>query len=265
MVAVSVPNFIQRQITFQAGDYFNLDIVGDSFTFIEVSGDLSVTIIPEVGAQGSRESTVLQGISFSMPEGRRFRRLQFKETGGGAATLKVAIALGKITDSRSNITGDTPVKNASSPNNKLVVTHPSGERVNTALAGSDAGIAALVTALQASSALRARIHEIPSGISFAEQSDDGSEQTLVSSAANTSGVLIHRAWGHAYRTSNAVYLGYRESSTLKLICGHTDVTGTNNASNIPKEIENVLLPSGVEVVMYADNGNAFISCLYEVL
>lgn len=251
----TAPVYRELSYVLTPNQVINLNFVGDTIQFIEVSGTLDIRI------DDSEASLVRQGVGYRMPEnplvpGQRlqFSRLQVIETGGEAATLTIAIAKGDIRDTRFSTTADTPIKNAAAPNESILAN----------LLATDAGLVALAAAinggLQADNALRPRWTDL-TGASHHQQFFVGTT-TLVTAAANVNGVLILSANFAAKEPSAGGYVG---ESSSKIVCGTYNGTAATGTSLAVMHVKNILFPAGLDLKCGLAGNNGVVDVWYKVL
>lgn len=217
-----VPTYQENTITFSALQTVRFVKTGKEVTIIGLSGELVMSI------NDGDESTVRAGIKFRMPdEIGAITSLQFRETAGNAANVTFAVSAGGVTDNRANFAGNVSVQNANSPNNVLDV----------AIDAADSGIAALIAALSGAGMIDL------SGASYYDNFD-ASPDTVVAAAANTGGIMIHRASASGDIDSGC-FIAINDGAQ-KVFCGWDGLT--TSKSDLIDTVSNVLLPAGVDLV-----------------
>ncbi len=183
-----IPAYKEVLFSLAANASYTLNRVGDVVAFLSVSGGPYVMQIDD-----GEESDVRAGITYKMPPGSNFRRLVFRDTGGVGGDIRIAIARGSITDARSTITGSFPVQNAEPPDNILDVQLAAADAGLVALyADLATDLAAIIANQNDDAAKRAALNTF-SGATY--RTNSGIEDAeVVSAAANTSGIIIRRAW-----------------------------------------------------------------------
>lgn len=242
-----IPTYKELLIPFAANESHVINRLSNVLTILDVSGGPFQMSINE-----GEESDIRAGITFKMPENQQMRSIRFRETGGSTGNIRVALADGEIFDSRSSVSGNIAIVNAASPN----------ESIQVDLLAADPGIAALITALQASVDLRSRLTDL-SNAAYTFRESEGSEQTIVAAGANTNGIILHLCTLMADDSSSYYYVGINDGAT-KIICGWENNGGASNAHMIT-QVRDIFIPAGVALVSRVNSGNGGAALWYEVL
>jgi len=237
--------YFETALAFTANAEYTLNRTCDRFNIIEYVGAIEVSI------NDGPFSVCRGGIGYQMPPGGVIHKLKFRETAGSTANIIVATAFGEIDDNRASFAGNLPVVNAALPNDSLRVDLIAADPGLVALAN------AITSALQASADLRSRLTPM---VTYAEAEGALTITELVSAAANTNGVIIHRCRTEINTTSGTreVYLVMGAGDDL--LCGVKNGpggVGTDVANNL-------FIPSGNRV-RYLSSTACNIYIWYEVL
>ena len=270
---VRAPAYSEYTISLAANETLRFNKTMTGVNIIDLSGDVTLSINDDT------PSVIRAGIGFKMPPDPDnplaiipITSLTFQETAGATATLIIATTSGNIQDNRASFAGNQSVQNASAPNNELAVKTltatelqvqtKSGTVLDVALDAADAGLAQTVTdlvaALQASSALRERWTDLQ-GASCHNETGSASETQIVSSGANTNGIIVKWAFGVAKNFSNNCYLAAGSNKILGWASA-----GSGSILQSVGDIKNVRIPAGVALNVRADS-TAEMHVWYEVL
>ena len=250
--AEKFPSYQTLSVTLGANGIYTVNQTFDSFAVLESSGSMKMSLNEQ------SESDFDAGIQMRAPANKAFTSMRLRETAGAAANFRLLLSFGDVRDSRANISGNVSVQNAAAPNDSLLVDMAAADAGLVALAASlntaaDADFSALITALQASNALRNRYTSLD-GASYASYTGSSSAD-IVAAGTNTNGILVKLA-----RVGSSDGQVTRLNFNGNTICGYEK----DNGSNIWAEIRDVYLPSG-SALAYVSPTNGYVQVRYEVL
>lgn len=266
-----IPYYREYVIPLAAGAAYDLAKIGNAINVIELTGAVSLSI------NDGDATPARAGIGYELPIGAVFNRIRVQETAGGAASVTLGIAYGRIQDNRASFAGNQSVQNAAVPNDELQVKTKLGTILQAALAAADPGLvalksglatdanidteiqaqtAALIAALQASESLRMPFVNL-AGYSYANQTGTGgSPQTVVSGAANVNGILLARA-SVTTNQGGKVCIGAADNILLG-----NDVSVTASFTDLPQAL---FIPSGQQLRLICDSASDQAYVWYKVL
>lgn len=248
-----VPVYKEFPIALAANGDYTLFVTGNVMNIIDLSGSLKISI------NDGPESTARAGIGYTMPEGKVFNRIRFREFAAGAATITIATALGQIQDNRASFAGNQSVQNASIPNDELQVKTKGGTTLATALASGDPGIAAAIAALQASNSLRERYTSLASA-TYRRGVNEAAETTIVTGGANVNGILVKLAKCYKEGAANDCYFA---AGAGNVFCGF-QIGATTSITQVDTE-RNIFIPAGVALISKATSTTNYNAIWYQVL
>ena len=240
-----VPTYRERLLEFAANQTIQFPVVGDFIAFIDIAGTFQMSL------DEGPVSDIRAGITFKMPPGETFKTVRFTETAGATGNIRFVVARGEVLDARASISGNVSVQNAASPNDSLQVD----------LLSTDPGIVVLKELLdQTNNAMRAPLRDLTNA-TFVNITNNTSDAytDIITAAANTGGILIHRA-----------SIGGAISSEIRLRIGtdHLIGQGTSTSARFYGDyqvIENVILKSGVALQYASVSDNFVLQVAYELL
>lgn len=231
-------NYQRKLISFSANQIHTVNIRASTLIVLDVTGSFDFRI-GETGPLNQLDA----GLTFKMPEGQFFDQITFIESAGSTGNITIGLANGDIADARSTISGDTPVKNAASPNDKLAVTEDNSS--------------AILSHLQSVSANKAPLTDLR-GASFLRKTSTTNE-TLVAAASNTDGVLIHLMSGSLMSSTDYISV-YMDSSPDQYIVRWDKNSGEDNFVFI----RDIITPADLDLNLQQGT-NAELNIWYTVL
>lgn len=256
------PTYREIDIALGANGQYRLNRTCENVAIINMTGEVELSI------NDAEFSVVRGGIIYKMPNDRKITSMVFRERLGATATITVATGDGTIQDNRASFAGNLPVVNAASPNNSLQVD----------LIAADPGLVALATAINNQIAAQVAAQTAALEAALSTQSDtidwvdltsatyyrlynQATIQTVVSSGANTSGIIVLSAWVCG-DLGDAVWAGINDGSD-KLFVGR-DGSGTDTTKVLDR-VEKYFIPPGVALRAVAANTEGLLQMWYRVL
>lgn len=247
----NIPVYNEVNISLAANAEYALNRTFDAINIIDLSGSVEMQI------NDGTPSTCRAGIGFRMPQGDNdVYRATFRETGGSTATLTIATAKGEIQDNRASFAGNQSVQNAAAPNDSLQVD----------LLAADPGLVALLTGIvanQNSDEDKRKGLTTLEGASYHQQfNDGGTPTTIVSTAANTAGIIIRFA-NISLFDNTTCYLGLDGTPNEAIIGNGTSSHGTSRGAAF--QCRDIFVPAGRGLIASAPSNDTVVNVWYEVL
>lgn len=269
--AFDIPKYETTTIALSANGTYTLNADFTTLAILDLSGAAKMTL------NDKSESDCDAGIQLAAPPGGRFFSVTFRETAGAAATIRVALSFGAVRDSRFTASGNLNIQNAAAPNDELQVKTKAGTSLLANLAAADAGLVALAASIKGSDTLTTLIAALRedqqlraplttlAGATHAGNITIGSEQTIVASGTNTSGIILRTVSIACSANFKNAYVGINDGASKPIIGIQPSTAGNTEGNPGFTFAKNIFIPAGVALVAYRTDSKATINLWYEVL
>ena len=221
----------------------------DYIRYLDFGGAQRGQILARIGSSGNESDVIGGGIGYKLTTA--VQRVEFRNTTATPITIIIALAIGLISDDRLNFSGAISVENV----------------VGGTLQVQDNNTAFQVTTIRN---LMRETNNFEDNIApkttlidavYGERTTAGTS-TLVTSAANTKGIIIRKGTcQHFYSTGFVTSIRVNNN----VICGTSAITTAINTM-FTESIQNIFIPSGQSLTLVcAGSTDCFVNAWYQVL